>query len=58
MVASIDEVLAHAGTLVIGNGSPEFRDIPRRLRGGQLIVDLVRIADTRSVEGVYDGICW
>jgi GDP-mannose 6-dehydrogenase len=58
MVASIDDVLAHAQTIVIGNGSPEFRDVPKRLEGGQLIVDLVRIADTRSVEGVYDGICW
>ncbi len=36
MVASIDEVLEHAGTIVIGNGSPEFRDIPPQLRGGQL----------------------
>jgi GDP-mannose 6-dehydrogenase len=58
MVATIDEVLAHAETIVIGNGSPEFRDIPKRLDGHQLIVDLVRIADTRSVAGVYDGICW
>ena len=58
MVASIDEVLEHAGTIVIGNASAEFRDIPRRLHEGQLIVDLVRIADTRSVEGVYDGLCW
>jgi GDP-mannose 6-dehydrogenase len=58
MVASIDEVLEHAGTIVIGNGSPEFRDVPRRLGEGQSIVDLVRITDTRSVEGVYDGICW
>jgi GDP-mannose 6-dehydrogenase len=58
MVASIDDVLEHAGTIVIGNGAPEFRDIPRRLREDQLIVDLVRIADTRSVAGVYDGICW
>jgi GDP-mannose 6-dehydrogenase len=58
MVDSIDEVLAHAKTIVIGNGSPEFREIPRLLGEGQSIVDLVRIADTRSVEGVYDGICW
>jgi GDP-mannose 6-dehydrogenase len=58
MVDSIDEVLAHAGTIVIGNGSPEFKEVPRRLGEGQSIVDLVRIADTRSVEGIYDGICW
>ena len=58
MVASIGEVLDHAGTIVIGNGSEEFRDVPRLLAPGQSIVDLVRISDARSVEGVYDGICW
>ena len=58
MVDSIDEVLDHAGTVVIGNGSPEFREVPKLLRGQQQIVDLVRISDTKSVEGVYDGICW
>ena len=58
MVASIDEVIAHARTIVIGNASPEFREVPKRLEDGQQVVDLVRIADTKSVEGVYDGICW
>jgi GDP-mannose 6-dehydrogenase len=58
MVDSIDEVLDHAGTVVIGNGSPEFREVPKLLRSSQQIVDLVRISDTKSVEGVYDGICW
>ena len=58
MVATIGEVLDHAGTIVIGNGSDEFCDVPRLLAPGQSIVDLVRISDARSVEGVYDGICW
>jgi len=58
MVASIDEVLEHAETVVIGNAAAEFRDVPRRLREGQQIVDLVRICDTRSIAGVYEGICW
>jgi GDP-mannose 6-dehydrogenase len=58
MVASIDDVLAHAGTIVIGNAAPEFRDVPRRLAHGQTIVDFVRICDSRSVSGVYEGICW
>jgi GDP-mannose 6-dehydrogenase len=58
MVSSVEEVLQHAGTIVIGNGAAEFRDVPRQLDASQSIVDLVRIADTRSVEGVYDGICW
>ena len=58
MVDSIDEVLDHAGTVVIGNGSAEFREVTKLLRDKQQIVDLVRISDTKSVEGVYDGICW
>jgi GDP-mannose 6-dehydrogenase len=58
MVATVDEVLAHAQTIVIGNGDPEFRDVPSRLGESQQIVDLVRITNGKSVEGVYDGICW
>ncbi|HUQ10136.1 MAG TPA: UDP-glucose/GDP-mannose dehydrogenase family protein [Steroidobacteraceae bacterium] len=58
MVNDIQDVLDHADTIVIGNGSAEFREVPKLLRSGQSIVDLVRIADTKSVEGVYDGICW
>ena len=58
MVGSMQEVLDHARTIVIGNGAAEFREAPRLLGPGQTIVDLVRIADTASVEGIYDGICW
>ena len=58
MVPTIEEVLAHAGTIVIGNADPDFRQVPRRLEEGQVIVDLVRIADVRSISGVYEGISW
>lgn len=58
MVASVDEVLLHAHTIVIGNSAPEFRDVPRRLGEHQSVIDLVRISDSRSVAGVYEGICW
>jgi len=58
MVAGVDEVLEHAEAIVIGNAAPEFRDVPRRLRERQSIVDLVRISDAPSVAGVYEGICW
>ena len=58
MVASIDEVLDHADTIVIGNAAPEFRDVPKRVIDGQTIIDLVRITDSRTVSGVYEGICW
>ncbi len=58
MVASIDEVLEHGETIVIGNSAAEFRGVREQLGEGRSIVDLVRICDTKSVEGVYDGICW
>jgi GDP-mannose 6-dehydrogenase len=58
MVPSVDAVLEHAGTIVIGNAAPEFRDVPKRLVDGQTIVDFVRVTDSRSVAGVYEGICW
>jgi GDP-mannose 6-dehydrogenase len=58
MVANVDEVLLHAHTIVIGNSAPEFRDVPKRLGEHQSVIDLVRISDSRSVAGVYEGICW
>jgi GDP-mannose 6-dehydrogenase len=58
MVQDIDEVLAFAQTVVIGNGDEEFRSVPARLRPEQVIVDLVRIADITDDLGQYDGICW
>ena len=58
MVPTVEEVLSHAGTIVIGNAAPEFRDIPSRLTDGQTVIDFVRITDSRSVAGVYEGICW
>jgi GDP-mannose 6-dehydrogenase len=58
MEDSIDKVLAHADTVVIGNSAEEFREIPERLKSNQILVDLVRISSRVSEDGVYDGICW
>jgi GDP-mannose 6-dehydrogenase len=58
MVSSIDEVLDHADTVVIGNRDPAFRAVAERPRPGQRVVDLVRIVDRRSDGNEYDGICW
>jgi len=33
-------------------------EVPKLLAEGQTVIDLVRIADSRSVSGVYEGICW
>jgi GDP-mannose 6-dehydrogenase len=58
MVPTIEEVLSHAQTIVIGNASPEFAEVPRRVSDGQTIIDFVRVCDSRTVLGVYEGICW
>lgn len=58
MEDNIDKVLAHGETIVVGNGSAEFRNINEKLKGNQVLVDLVRISDARSEQGKYDGICW
>jgi GDP-mannose 6-dehydrogenase len=58
MVPTIDEVLAHSQTIVIGNAAPEFAEVPRRIGTHQTVIDFVRVSDSRSVAGVYEGICW
>ena len=58
MQTSIDDVLAHAEVIVVGNGAPEFREALKRVRPGVEVIDFVRVADRKSVAGEYDGICW
>lgn len=56
--ANVQDVLAHASTIVIGNGDPDFMEVPHQLRDHQTVVDFMRICDSRSIAGVYEGICW
>jgi len=58
MVDKVDDVLAHADTVVIGNSAPEFRDVVNRLRPGQSLLDFVRITRNPITADGYDGICW
>ena len=58
MVRSVDEVLAHAQTIVIGNAAPEFAEVPKKIGDGQTIIDFVRVCDSRTIAGVYEGLCW
>jgi GDP-mannose 6-dehydrogenase len=57
-VASIDEVLGFAETIVIGNGSAEFRELNGRLTDGQVVIDLARALDPAKMRAGYEGICW
>lgn len=58
MLDSIEAVLDHAETVVVGNQDPDFRNVASRLRNGQRLVDFVRIIDRKSDGNNYAGICW
>ena len=58
MVESIDEVLSHAETIVIGNNDIEFSGILNRIKDKQVVVDLVRVVENTTDKELYDGICW
>jgi GDP-mannose 6-dehydrogenase len=59
MSSSIEEVLSRSEVLVIGNNSEEFKEIPKLMKKGQIIIDLVRIANGKNeTKSEYEGICW
>jgi GDP-mannose 6-dehydrogenase len=58
MRASVREVVESADVIIIGNKAEEFREIEAELRGGQLVIDLVRLFDGGLKQGEYEGICW
>jgi GDP-mannose 6-dehydrogenase len=58
LVSSIDQVVEHARTLVIGNNDAAFREVAASPPAGRRIVDLVHIVDRRSDGNGYGGICW
>ncbi len=58
MVRSMDEVLEHAQTIVIGNRDPDFCTVFEKLRQGQSVIDFVRISNNISTDCEYQGICW
>lgn len=60
MAQSVEAVLEHAQTVVIGNKDSDFSEVPLRLRQGQRLVDFARLGNgnQRSGDGSYEGICW
>lgn len=55
----IDDVVAGADTIVVGNASPDFQAIRERLRPGQVLIDLARAFGASVSNGVdYHGIAW
>jgi len=58
MVDTMEEVIDHAETIVIGNNSTEFANLSDKLKKGQKVVDLVRVIKDKESDDVYHGICW
>ena len=59
LLPDLSQVVSHAEVVIIGNGSPVFRELPRYLRPGQVVVDLVRLPEVeRFPEIDYRGIAW
>jgi GDP-mannose 6-dehydrogenase len=59
MAGTLEDVLAHAGVLVIGNRAPEFSALGRLLREDQVVVDLVRVFEPGTpVRARVTGISW
>jgi len=58
MVDSMEQVISHSDIVVVGNNDPEFAKAPGLLSDGQTLIDFVRIADMRSGDEKYEGICW
>jgi len=58
MVNRMDELLAHAETIVIGNNDSEFNTIMQQKKDKQNIIDFVHICEEFESERTYEGICW
>ncbi len=54
----IREVIKDAEVIVIGNKSPEFKEIMAEISSDQTIIDLVRIDKEKVTDENYAGICW
>jgi len=56
---TIDEVIEGSDVIIIGNNSPEFKDLKSRVNGHHVTIDLVRSAGKEAVSGErYQGISW
>ena len=54
---STAEVIAASEIVVIGNTSPEYRELGPALQG-RLIIDLARALPARTSGADYQGMCW
>jgi GDP-mannose 6-dehydrogenase len=58
MKPTVEDVIKASETIVIGNGSAEFRTIRDQLKQDQIVVDLVRAFGSATSDKNYRGIAW
>lgn len=58
MVDNIQDIIKQAEVIVIGNNSPEFKNVASVLRPDQIVIDLIRIGEIESTHANYAGLCW
>lgn len=59
LIESMDDVIAHSDTIVIGNPDPRFAAVTDSISNDKHIVDLVRIVpEWKSTAANYHGIGW
>jgi len=59
MCDTLEEVLTTSEVIIIGNKSPEFKQAINQARPDQVVIDLVRILDSKEQLNIsYEGICW
>ncbi len=58
LVPSIDDIVAHAETIVIGTDHASFKDVLSLRRPEQIIVDLIGLVPYNERPERYFGICW
>lgn len=57
MRETTQEVIASCDTVIIGNGSKEYRELGDQLTG-RMVIDLARALGGRTSSERYQGICW
>ncbi len=55
---SMEDVLAHGDTIVVGTNDEAFARLTERLRPGQKIVDLAGLGAIARGTANYQGLCW
>jgi GDP-mannose 6-dehydrogenase len=58
LAPTVDAVLEHSDTIVIGTNGEAFRDVLTRATSDHLIIDLIGLEGAEETHANYVGICW